>query len=340
MNLDLETEVLYRAQLADFIGERQRLVSMLKKAGRAGEAAAVKTLVKPSKSAWAVNQVYWHARAAFDAVIDAGARLRAAQQARLGGNTDASVVSAVADRDRAIEEAVRAAEEHAATSGERLAGDLRQRVRMTFEALAARPLREQPVAPGRLVEDLGPSGFGALAALMPMAALESTGDSHPASEPRSAAGSRTSRSANEPEPASDRGRPALTLVKTGPPAAALPPASVRERARRAARAAAMAAARDEAVRAEAAANLAEQTAATAAEAAVDAARAVRALEREISELQRAHQAAERARLRADAEAHAAAEAAARARTRQEAAQTALALAETDADLPPEPPRPL
>ncbi len=171
MALDDEIAKLFQVPLPDFIQERQRLVVELKRAGQTAEAAAVKSLAKPARSAWLVNQVFWQSRSLFDALVGAGERLRRAQHARLGGDTGASVVRAMEARDLAVEAAVRAAEEQARAHGEALSAEQRQRVRVTLEALAARPLADLKVVPGRLAEDLGPSGFDALTSLMPQSVM-------------------------------------------------------------------------------------------------------------------------------------------------------------------------
>lgn len=308
MALHDDTARLYQVPLAAFISARQALVAELKRAGRAADAAVVKGLAKPSRGAWAVNQVFWHARDAFDAVVAAGERLRAAQHARLGGDTGASVVGAVEARDLAIEAAIRAADVHARDLGDRIPPDLRQRVRLTFEAIAARPIAELTAAPGWLHEDLGPSGFGAMAALVPgggLGALPSW-DAMAVGEPGEAGAKPSS-------------RPALRLVE--PPARI---AAARAAARRQAREAELAAARAEAARAAQAA-VAAQAATEAAQRAVVAARAaLAARERQLVEAQRAHDAATRDLTRAEAEAATAAQVARQALTRRGAADLQVA----------------
>src|SRR4030095_3342210 len=71
-----EIDELFKLPLAEFIGARNALATRLKKSGQANDANLVKTLAKPSVSAWAVNQLYWHHRAAFDKLLAAGQRLR------------------------------------------------------------------------------------------------------------------------------------------------------------------------------------------------------------------------------------------------------------------------
>src|SRR6266850_4569209 len=80
-----EIDALFRLPLGEFTGARNTLAARLKKSGRGDEAVLVKALVKPSISAWAVNQLYWNHREAFDRLIASGEHFHKAQSSRLGG---------------------------------------------------------------------------------------------------------------------------------------------------------------------------------------------------------------------------------------------------------------
>ncbi len=77
--IDDDVDSLFRLPLAEFIGARKTLAARLKKDGRAADAERVKLLAKPSISAWAVNQLYWQHREAFDRLIATGQRFHKAQ---------------------------------------------------------------------------------------------------------------------------------------------------------------------------------------------------------------------------------------------------------------------
>src|SRR6266567_7805406 len=81
--LEDDVDALYRLPLAEFTAARNTLAGRLKQGGRGNEADFVKALVKPSISAWAVNQLYWKHREAFDRLIATGERFRQAQTSRL-----------------------------------------------------------------------------------------------------------------------------------------------------------------------------------------------------------------------------------------------------------------
>jgi hypothetical protein len=69
-------DALYKAPLADFIAERKRLADELRAAGDRDGATQLARRRRPTTSAWTVNQLYWKARDAFDALLAAAARVR------------------------------------------------------------------------------------------------------------------------------------------------------------------------------------------------------------------------------------------------------------------------
>src|SRR5262245_55314886 len=74
-----DIDSLYSLPLAEFTSARNALAARLKKSGKSDEAEQVKTLAKPSVSAWAVNQLYWGHRDAFDRLLATGRALRHGQ---------------------------------------------------------------------------------------------------------------------------------------------------------------------------------------------------------------------------------------------------------------------
>jgi hypothetical protein len=153
--LDSKIDDLYRQPLDTFIEARTALAKTLS----GDDARQVKKLAKPTVVPWAVNQVYWHARPLFDAVMTTGGRVRKAQVAALEGRK-ADVRAANEEHRRAVVDAVREAVRLSAASGSQPSTDLLTR---TFEALALAP--EPPEPPGRLTRPLQPSGFEALGGL-------------------------------------------------------------------------------------------------------------------------------------------------------------------------------
>jgi hypothetical protein len=149
MSYDDAVEALFQASLSDFVAERKRLSAELKAAGDKDTAARVAKLARPPVSAWAVNQLWWRDREAFEALLEAAKRVKvgdreASQQHRqaLGRLRDAAA--------RLLQESGNAASD----------GTLR-RVATTLSAVAATG-GFAPDAPGALSADRDPPGFEAL----------------------------------------------------------------------------------------------------------------------------------------------------------------------------------
>jgi hypothetical protein len=158
-SLDDQIDDLYRLPLAEFTSARNLLAKSL-----TGDAAKrVKALAKPTVVPWAVNQVYWRARATYDRLIKSGERLRAAQIAALEGRPSDAREADAAHR-RAIAAAVAEAERMASAGGSQPGADALTR---TFEALSLAATTTG--SPGRLTEPLQPAGFEALLGITPAA---------------------------------------------------------------------------------------------------------------------------------------------------------------------------
>jgi len=161
-----EVDSLFQVALMEFTSARNALAAKLKKEGRAEEAERVKTLGKPSVSAWVANQLYWKQRKSFDRLIAAGEQFRKAQSAQLAGKT-ADLRAPLDARREALAELTRHAASILRDTGHPPSPETMRRVTTTLEALAT--YGEQPGGPqpGRLTGDVAPPGFEALAALVP-----------------------------------------------------------------------------------------------------------------------------------------------------------------------------
>lgn len=87
-------DAVFDADLADFVAVRDALVKARKAEGDKEGAAAVKALRKPSTVAWGLNRVARTNRGAIDALVDAGAAVRAAQVKAVQGNDAGELRSA------------------------------------------------------------------------------------------------------------------------------------------------------------------------------------------------------------------------------------------------------
>jgi hypothetical protein len=146
---------LYQLPLPEFTAARNEAA---KAAGKDG--AAIRALPKPSVSAWAVNQLYWRERKAWDALVRAAQDLRAAHRRQLAG------------RKADVDAAERAHRDAARAAADRIRDLLRETgdgasastMAAVIETLQALPSNEPP---GRMTKPLKPAGLEALAGLVP-----------------------------------------------------------------------------------------------------------------------------------------------------------------------------
>jgi hypothetical protein len=160
-SLERALQELYRSPLARFLEERKRLAAELRSAGDASGAADLARRRKPTASVWAVNQLYWQARAAFDDMTAAAAKLR---------RGDVSATRAYRDATNRLHARAR---EILRDAGLGASDATLRRVTTTLAAIGASGGFE-PDPPGALTEDRDPPGFGAIGI-----APEATGDDAP-----------------------------------------------------------------------------------------------------------------------------------------------------------------
>jgi hypothetical protein len=155
--LESRIDDLYATRLDEFVAGRAALAAELKGA----DARRIRQLKKPTIVPWAVNQVYWHARGAFERLQQSGTALRRAQVAALEGQS-ADVHAAVGVHRKAIASAVEQAITLAQAAGIHPSRDGLTR---TFEALSL--ASTPPGPPGRLTHPMQPGGFEMLAGVEP-----------------------------------------------------------------------------------------------------------------------------------------------------------------------------
>lgn len=152
---DAAREALFQVSHGAFVTERKRLSTEL----RAHDKAAAATLAKqarPSVPAWAVNQLWWKARAEFDALLSAVQRVR-----------DGDLAATAAHR-AALQALLARAGELLRDDGNAAADATLRKVEFTLSNVAMAGFA--PDAPGMLVEERDPPGFDALAGFAAAAA--------------------------------------------------------------------------------------------------------------------------------------------------------------------------
>lgn len=161
--LNEDVDELFKLPLGEFIDARNTLAKQLKQSGRVDDANLVKTLAKPSVSAWTVNQLYWQHREAFDTLIAAGQRFRKAQTS----GKVADMRRALDSRREALLELSDLATEVLRDEGHNPSPDMIRRVTTTLEAMSALASLSDGPTPGRLSQDVDPPGFESLASFVP-----------------------------------------------------------------------------------------------------------------------------------------------------------------------------
>lgn len=156
MAYDEALQELYQAPLSQFVAERKRLAGDLKASGDAAGAKQLLERKRPTVSAWVVNQLYWHARDAFDEM------LATAEQLRKGH------LKASADHRNAIAKLRKRAATLLEDAGHAATEATLRRVTTTLAALAATGGFE-PDLPGTLAADRDPPGFEAVGIVAPRA---------------------------------------------------------------------------------------------------------------------------------------------------------------------------
>lgn len=171
--LEDDVNALFRLPVAEFTGARNALAVQLKKSGRRDESDRVKALAKPSITAWAVNQLYWQHREAFDRLIATGQRFRKAQTS---GRTPkvADMREALDARREALSHLSELATALLRDAGSSPTPETTHRISTTLEGLSAYASFPDDQPPGRLSRDVDPPGFESFASLIPSAGITKT----------------------------------------------------------------------------------------------------------------------------------------------------------------------
>lgn len=155
MSLDDRIAELYGLPLDQFVAARTALAKSVSGA----DAKRVRSLAKPTVVPWAVNQVYWHARLLYKALLAKGAALRQAQIAALEGKKNDAAAAQQAHR-QTLASAVTRATELARTAQASPGADDISRM---FEAISLADTLAEPH--GQFTRVIAPAGFEALAGI-------------------------------------------------------------------------------------------------------------------------------------------------------------------------------
>ncbi|HEV8579594.1 MAG TPA: hypothetical protein VGX68_10995 [Thermoanaerobaculia bacterium] len=163
LNADLQR--LYRSPLEGFTAERNALAARLKKEGRKDDAAEVKTLAKPTPSAWAVNALFDRQPEKMEALLGAGKRARAAQREAVSGRGAEALRESIRAARVLSDELRWEAGQILAEQGRAPSRVMIERIAADLQALAFSPAAAEEAERGWLDRDLEPPGFEVLAGL-------------------------------------------------------------------------------------------------------------------------------------------------------------------------------
>ncbi len=161
MTLDEATDDLYAADLEAFVSERTRLARELRDAGDREAAEQLAKLKKPTVAAWALNQLARRNRRDVDLLLDAGHRLRQAQEGVVGGADRAAFEQAQTTEREALRRLTQQASELLGGASSQVLSQLSQ----TLRAAAVSEEGRELLARGRFTTPLETEGFDVFGAL-------------------------------------------------------------------------------------------------------------------------------------------------------------------------------
>jgi hypothetical protein len=151
---------LYGLPLEEFTPARDAAAKELRAAGERDAAAEVKRLRKPSRLAWALNQVRRHDPEPMDELIAAGERLQEAQRQLVEAGERGLLRDAAAEERELVGRIADLAERELATSGHPATATAQGKLFSTLHAAAADPEVRDALAAGRLLGEHQLSDLG------------------------------------------------------------------------------------------------------------------------------------------------------------------------------------
>jgi hypothetical protein len=157
---------LHHGALGEFIAARNALAKQLDKSGDKDAAAEVKSLPKPSVSAWAVNRLFEREPAKMEALLTAGEHARAGLRHAISGQGVEALRDAL-DAERAARDDLRrrAAGLIEEETGRKASPAILDRVSTNLDSLALSPESAELAARGWIGVDLAPPGFEVLSGM-------------------------------------------------------------------------------------------------------------------------------------------------------------------------------
>lgn len=163
--LEREIDRLFELPLDEFTTKRNELARRLKQDGDKEAAEQVQTLDKPSVPAWTINQLARQQKASVKALLDAGAKLRKAQERALAGGRSDVLRAAQTEERRAVRDLTQRAEKILKDAERPASRATLERISATLGAAAVTEPARKALKAGRLTSEVKVTGFDALAGL-------------------------------------------------------------------------------------------------------------------------------------------------------------------------------
>jgi hypothetical protein len=163
--LEREIDRLFELPLDEFTSGRNELARRLKREGDKDAAEQVQALVKPSVPAWTINQLARQEKHRVRGLLEAGARLRKAQERALAGSHSDALRTAQTDQRQAVRDLTQRAEELLKKADRPASRAVLERISATLAASAVTEPARGALKEGRLTSELKVSGFDALAGI-------------------------------------------------------------------------------------------------------------------------------------------------------------------------------
>ena len=162
-SVEREIDKLFALPLEEFTAARNELAKRLAKDGEKERADEVRGLVKPSVPVWTINQLARSEKPMVRALLDAGAKLRRAQEQALGGGNPDALRSAQSEERDALRALTHRAGEILREAGKPTGQAVLERINGTLGAAAVTEDAREDLKAGRLTSELRMSGFESLA---------------------------------------------------------------------------------------------------------------------------------------------------------------------------------
>jgi len=164
---------LYLGDFESFIARRNELAKQLRARGDDEGADRVRALKKPSRVAWAINQLSGHDASARDKLLGAGVALREAHERLMAGKAkSADLRNASQEEQAAVTRALGVVTDLSRQAGAGLSAAAVDRARQTLHAVSLDEGVRRDFEGHRLTSDHDPSGLGAFSPEAPSKGAE------------------------------------------------------------------------------------------------------------------------------------------------------------------------